>query len=320
MKILSIGSTHWVRLARSSALPVLLAAASVGCDEALEPGAKVDSFRVLAEQVDQPFARPGETVRLSSLSHDPEGRPVTWAWASCVNPPGADLDACLAEIAASPDPDAAVFAFGADQSTVELTIPSDALSSLPAPAKPAATVGVVSAACPGDLSLGEGIGGLPFRCQDPESGRDLELDEFVVGLKRITVRETDRNQNPIIERITFDGEEWPADEVKQVGHCDVSDFTYDDCPDTNKHQLDAQVAAESFERGTDEHGRAFDEQLVVQYYATEGIFENELKTGEESKNGWVARKAAAGRTLTLWFVARDNRGGVSWAERQVEVQ
>ena len=56
----------------------------LGCDEPLEPGAKVDSFRVLAERVDQPYAHPGETVQLSSLSFDPENRAVTWAWASCI--------------------------------------------------------------------------------------------------------------------------------------------------------------------------------------------------------------------------------------------
>jgi hypothetical protein len=34
----------------------------------------------------------------------------------------------------------------------------------------------------------------------------------------------------------------------------------------------------------------------------------------------VARKAALGQTLTLWFVVRDNRGGVTWAERRVDVR
>ncbi len=59
-------------------LPLLL----LGCDEALEPGSKVDSFRVLAEQADLPYAHPGETVQLTSLSHDPQGRGINWAWAS----------------------------------------------------------------------------------------------------------------------------------------------------------------------------------------------------------------------------------------------
>jgi hypothetical protein len=301
----------------SSALALALSLA--GCEEPLEPGTKVDSFRVLAEQVDQPFAHPGETVQLRSLSHDPEDRPVMWAWASCVNPASSDLEGCLEAIASLPEPDAAVFAFGLDRSEVELAIPEDAISSLPSPARAAASVGVVSAACPGELSLGQGPGGLPFRCLD-STGRDLELDEFIIGMKRISVRESDRNQNPLIATVEFDGEEWPVDEVKEVGFCNSTKFVFDDCPERERHDLNVLLAPESFERGTDEHGEPFEEQLVLQFYATEGIFEYELKTGREPENAWVARKAAAGQTLTLWFVARDNRGGVSWTDRQVRVR
>jgi hypothetical protein len=297
----------------------LLALAALACEEPLEPAAKVDSFRVLAEQADLPYARPGEDVQLSSLSYDPEGRPITWAWASCLNPSGSDLQGCLASIAESADPAAAVFALGEGQATATLTIPSDALSSLPAAVRPNASVGVVSVACPGDLSFDMGPGGLPFRCQEPATGRDLELDEFIVGIKRITVRETDRNQNPIITGITFDGADWPEDEVKEVGSCSTNKLDYSLCSDKNKHELAAQLSPESFERGTDEHGNDFEEQLVIQHYATEGIFENEVRIGKEPKNGWVARGRASGQLLTLWFVARDNRGGVTWAQRQVQV-
>lgn len=305
---------------RFASILSLAALGLTGCDEALEPGAKIDSFRVIAEQVDQPYAHPGESVHLSSLSHDPAGRPVTWAWASCVNPASSELDGCLATIAAGGDPQAAIFAMGEGQSEVDLAIPEDTISRLPAAAQPAATVGVVSVACPGNLSLGEGPGGLPFRCLDAGDGRSLELDEFIVGFKRVYVRNQDRNQNPVIAQVTFDGADWPADEIKQVGSCDSTKFVYGDCPEANKHDLNVAVAGESLERGNDEYGRAFEEQVVVQYYGTEGIFENEIKTAEDSKNGWVARKAASGQTLTLWFVVRDNRGGVTWTERRVAVQ
>ncbi|MES1187748.1 MAG: hypothetical protein ABUL60_28275 [Myxococcales bacterium] len=300
----------------ASLLPLLL----MGCDEAPEPGAKVDSFRVLAEQVDQPYAHPGETVKLSSLSFDPQQRPVTWAWASCVNPEESSLEGCIAKLNESPDPAGSVFAMGEGADSPELVIPADVLTGLPAQARTGANLGVVSVACPGDLSLGEGPGGLPFRCQEVGSGRDLGLDEFIAGIKRVTVRETDRNLNPVIARITFDGVDWPADEVKEVGFCNRNDFLYDLCPDKEKHHLAAVLTPESFESGKDELGHDFDEQLVVQYYATEGIFENEVRVGHDPKNGWVARKRASGQTLTLWFVARDNRGGVSWAERRVSVR
>jgi hypothetical protein len=298
----------------------LVSLLALGCEEPLEPGSKVDSLRVLAEQADLPYARPGEEVTLSSLAYDPEQRPITWAWASCVNPPSSDLVGCLSAIAESGDPDSAVFAMGLDQAQVTLTIPEDALESLPPAARAAAGVGVVSVACPGDLSFAAGPGGLPFRCQEPDSGRELQLDEFIVGLKRIAVRESDRNQNPVISGVTFDGADWPEDEIKEVGFCNTTKLDYGECPETEKHQIAVELAAESFERGRDEHGTAFEEQLVIQHFATEGLFENEFRLGESPKNGWVARKAASGQTLRLWLVARDNRGGVTWTERRARVR
>jgi hypothetical protein len=296
-------------------LPLL----SLGCDEQLEPGTKIDSFRVLAQQADTPYAHPGETVQLSTLSHDPAGRTITWAWASCVNPKSSDLPGCLAKIAENPEPEAAVFAFGADQASPALTIPNDVIEQLPSQARAGASVGLVSAACPGELSIGSGPGGLPFVCT--EEGRELGLDEFIVGIKRLTVRESDRNQNPVISGVTFDGTDWAEGDVKQIEKtCDTDEFTYDTCDDDSKHQIAIQMPEGTIESGQDELGGDFTEAVIAQYYATEGIFENEVKTASETKNGWVARKRAAGQLLTFWFVVRDNRGGVSWTTRQAQVQ
>jgi hypothetical protein len=298
-------------------LPLLL----LGCDEALEPGSKVDSFRVLAEQADLPYAHPGETVQLSSLSHDPQGRSINWAWASCVNPASSNLEGCLEKIAEAPDPASAVFAIGADLDAPQLVIPADVISSLPAAARGGASVGVVSVACPGELSLGTGPAGLPFVCKETGTGRDLGLGEFIAGVKRISVRESDRNQNPAISGVTFDGADWAEGEIKTIPRtCDDEKWDYVGCPDDTKHQLVIQLPEGTVESGKDELGEDFTEQVVVQYYATEGFFENEIKIAAQTKNGYVARKQAAGQLLTFWFVVRDNRGGVSWTSRQAQVQ
>lgn len=291
-----------------------------GCSDTLEPGSKVDSLRVLAQSVDLPYAHPGETVQLQALDFDPAGRSIHWAWASCVNPSDPSLQACLDRILEGSSLEDAVFASGEGVNAAELQIPDDVLEQLPEAARGFASVGVVSAACPGELSFETGAAGLPFRCHDPQAGRDLELDEFIVGIKRITVRETERNENPVISSVTFDGEQWQEDEVKEVGWCDRDDFEYDSCSDDEKHELAAVVSPESFESGTDELGDAFTEQVVLQFYATEGIFEDQTKRAESPQNGWVARKSASGQELRLWFVARDDRGGVAWAERRVRVR
>ena len=77
------------------------------------------------------------------------------------------------------------------------------------------------------------------------------------------MRETERNQNPAITGVTFDGANWPADEVKNVGFCNADDFLYGPCPADEKHQSAAVASPASFESGKDELGRDFTEQLVI---------------------------------------------------------
>jgi hypothetical protein len=293
-----------------------------GCAEPLDPASRVVSFRVLAQQVDAPFAAPGETVQVSTLSYDPQGRPVTWAWATCVNPSSSSVEGCVEKLAEESEATGMlpILAFGEGLDSLTLPIPADVLDTVPEVARPAAYVGVLSGACPGLLTLDQGPGGLPFRCVDAGSGEQLGLDEFVVGLKRVSLRTNDRNQNPSIANITFDGVDWPADEIKEIGYCDTADNDYQACASANKHELAAHVTPDSFETGTDEFGRAFEEQLIVQYFATEGIFENEIRIAAEPETGFVARRAASGQELRVWLLARDDRGGVSFTERSVQVR
>ena len=71
----------------------------LGCAADFDPGSRVNSFRVLGQEMDVPFAKPGETVNISSLSYDPQGRSVTWAWGACVNPDASTVEGCLNKIA-----------------------------------------------------------------------------------------------------------------------------------------------------------------------------------------------------------------------------
>ena len=307
-----------VALLEGAGLALTLVAGS-GCQADFDPGSRVTSLRVLTVQADQPFAAPGETVHLQSLSYDPAGRAITWAWATCVNPPASTVEGCLYRIAT----DAAAtgtplsFVTGRDMTTFDFTIPADALSGIPAGARAAAVVGVLNVACPGTLDLTANTESIPFACRD-ESGRALDLAEFVIGIKHVRIRETDRNQNPALARVTFDGADWPATEIKTVGHCDSDTNTFDDCT-ADKHDIAAVVTPPSFEAGTDEFGASFKEDLIAEYYATEGIFKDPVRIAQDPTTRWVARKSAAGRDLSLWFVVHDDRGGVTWDTRQVHV-
>lgn len=303
-------------------LAALAGSCLTACAEDFDPGSRVTTFRVLAVQADVPFAAPGQTVQLSALSHDPLERPITWAWAMCDQAADSSVTACVQRFSevsqAAGQP--AWLAFGAGQDTAAVTIPADALERLPPEARWQATVGVLSVACPGALEIDSADPKLPFRCTDSASGRELELDEYVIGVKRVSVRASDRNQNPVIERIEFDGEDWPAGEVKEVDACDTADNDYADCSGSSLNDVAAIVSSESFESGRDEFQRDYSEQLVIQHYSTEGIFESEVRVADDPMTGWVARSAASGSELSLWFVARDDRGGVSWTERRVRVR
>jgi hypothetical protein len=294
----------------------------LGCAAEFDPGARVNSFRVLGQQTDVPFAKPGETVSITSLSYDPQGRSVTWAWGACVNPEASTVEGCMNEIAAdaASSGSSAILAQGPELSSFSYTVPANALDSLPAAAKASAMVGILSIACPGDLSFEQESNSLPFSCKEAGTGRVFALDEYIVGLKRIQLRGTDRNQNPQIEQVLFDGQEWPETEVKQVIACDTDNNDYKPCADNTKHKIGARPTAASVESGRTEFGVDFTEQVIIEYYATEGVFENEIKIAAEPETGWAARKVASGKDLTLWMVVHDDRGGATWAERHVHVQ
>jgi hypothetical protein len=313
------------KLIAGSALALV---ALAGCGADFDPGSYVSSLRVLAIQSDKPYAAPGETVHFEATTYDPAGRTIEWAWLACENPASSSVDGCLVDIGESAlaTGELPLLASGPGIDAIDYTVPANALEGIPSEARPSVLSGVLSIACPGTLAFDpstlDGAGAsqpLPFRCTD-DSGVELGLHDAIVGVKRVYVRETDRNANPVIADITFDGEPWAEDDIKQVDACDTTDFTFDDCKGEGDHRLAVNVTPESFEAGVDEFGRDFTEQLVVQHYATEGIFEYEVRIAESPETRWVARQSASGQELRLWFVARDDRGGVTLAERRVLVR
>jgi hypothetical protein len=292
------------------ALAAAAAGAVAGCAE-FDPAARVNDLRVLAVRADAPYAAPGQMVHLEALAVDPAARPLTWGWALCVNPAGNTAPNCLQAI----DPATVVIEDG--KTTFDFTMPDDVVTSLPPDGSARASVGVAVAACPGDLALQTAA--VPFRCTDRATGRALETHEYVVGVKRIFARTTDKNENPVIDGITWDGVDWPASEMKEVVACDEEGNDYGACTQKEQHVIRVVVPGASVESGVDSFGAPFTEQVVVQFYASEGIFEYDSRLAADPWTGWVARRGAAGRDVDMWFVLRDDRGGVTWAERRVRV-
>ena len=86
---------------------LFVALLAVGCNDDPYPNkSEVNTVRILAVRADQPYAHPGETVKLDALVVD--GRtsppvPMTMWWFPllCVDPPGGQYYDCFDELAAS---------------------------------------------------------------------------------------------------------------------------------------------------------------------------------------------------------------------------
>jgi hypothetical protein len=294
-------------LALASLTPLVVA----GCAGDFDPAARVTDLRVLAVRADSPYAAALQTVHLEALAVDPAGRTVTWAWGLCINPASSSATSCLQSV------DHASIVVEENKTTFDFTLPGDVITSLPIDGAARASAGAIVVACPGELTLQTGA--VPLRCVDRATGRALATHEYVVGVKRVFARAVDKNDNPVIDGLTWDGVDWPAGEIKDVIPCDEPGNDYDACSQNEQHVIRVGIPASSIEKGRDSFGIPFDEQIVVQYFATEGIFEHEVTTADAPSSGWVARRSSAGRDVKMWFVVHDDRGGVSWMERTVRV-
>jgi hypothetical protein len=303
------------------------ALAPIGCGSDFDPASRVSDFRLIAVRADKPYAAPGERVELTTLSYEPFGRPITWGWATCVKPADTTASACLtkylddARAAGGLPP----LTMGTGLSSFGTTIPKDILDGVTAHGATNVLVGVLTVACPGTLesrdlsSVSPGV--LPFKCVEAGTNQELGYDRFAISVKRIYVKTSDRNQNPSVGTVTWDGLPWAEGDVKEVSPCKNDPaVAIDDCDSGEKHALSVEIPPDASESGTSEAGDPFHEDVVVQYYGTEGLFQFDARTAATPSTEWVARAAAAGKEQTLWFVVRENRGGVSWTSRRVRVR
>jgi hypothetical protein len=282
-----VNKTLWVSLS-------LLLGASVGCSGDFDPGSLVTKLRVLAVAADQAFALPGQTVNLEALAYDPKQRALSWGWGSCEALESTNAIDCLRQTSF------ARLQIGADRTQHTLTVPETSASYL----------GVVVVVCPGTIQAGS-TDTLPIACVDTE-GNALPLDEFEVGLKRIFVRDSGLNHNPQIQGVSLDGADWSEQAVPSATCKQQPCRAYAD----QKIVVRADGASE---QSVDLQGLPINEQAVVQFYATGGEFDDDVKLASDADNQWRARAEDAGKRITFWFVVRDDRGGVSWIERTLQV-
>lgn len=273
------------------------------CGADFESSSQVSKLRLLALRADAPFAKPEQTVELVPLLADPETRPISWAFATCTDPAASTTEACLSDL------DAPFSPFYPQDGVLVVEVGNESQYTR------SQVLGVAVVACPGTIEAGQ-TENIPVRCRD-EDGALLPIERFDVGVKRIFVRARDQNANPSIEALTFDGEPWDESFVPEVEGCDVKQTDdIDECPSELHHRIGVKTSAA--ERGVDERSAPFEEQQVVQAYTTQGVFDFEVRIASDAANSFAALRGED--VSTLWFVVRDDRGGVDWVTRQVQVR
>ncbi|MET0343313.1 MAG: hypothetical protein ABW252_20050 [Polyangiales bacterium] len=271
----------------------LLASLAAACADDFDPPSRVIDLRLLAVQADQPFALPGSDVNLRALALDPEGRALSFGWGTCIDAESSLALDCLRAT-----------------SFESLVIGAEREHVLRMPETDAAFVGVVVVACPGRIVRGD-TEGIPLACVDA-GGEALPLSQFEVGVKRVYVRQPAQNQNPVIGEVLWDGVPWPEGEIKNETCTAIKGDT---CAKWLEHAVEVRAPG-AVEQSVDREGLPITEQVVAQYYATAGEFEADARVIERAATTWIAKPADRGRVL-LWFVVRDDRGGVAWTTREL---
>jgi hypothetical protein len=298
---------------------------AAACGQQFEPVSSVSGTRILAVQGAPAYAAPGDKVSLEALTVDTLGRKLSMGWTTCTLPTSSVVNGCFAKIAedvrAGKPP---VFTTGDGLTKYDFTVPADVLAQVPDEARSNAMIGVVTVACPGTIDVGDPATwqptALPVRCLDA-AGTPLPDDGYVISVKRIYLRDKDRNQNPVIAQVTWDGADWPENETRELVACSNDSSQYADCAGSpTKPKIAVHATPASVERGTDQFGTSFTEEVIAQYYVTLGSFEFEVRTWDSPETTLAMRSSARGVTQTLWMVVRDDRGGVAWTTRQVTVK
>lgn len=327
-----------------------------------DPKSKVDSVRLFAARADKPYAKPGETVTLDVLAYDGRANPTRpmkhyFLPFVCLNPINDSYYGCFlpgvlgpTDGGVLPRPDdagarvptsgegSASFLAGVEDGT-DLTPflvqgtrfsyvvpPSAVVARTETPDEPYGVTIVFTVACAGrvvfkrpQITTRQQV---PLACVD-EDGATLPASEYVIGIHRVYAYDQKSNENPVLERLTFDGK--PVDPAVgiEIDRCLLTNRA--DCPE---HLLDTVVPEASWQlqdgvkTSTGEPAR---EQLWVDYYTTIGEVESarliyDVTTGRVPESGGKLYGDSTVGRGTLFAILHDNRGGVAWTHVPITIK
>lgn len=161
---------------------------------------------------------------------------------------------------------------------------------------------------------------MPLGCFD-DQGNKLGADDFVLGFSRVYAYDTQTNTNPVVSGVTWEGAPVNLATGVVVDHCTTEKV--EDCP---KKKVAVLVTPESQEARPGESSDNLNERLYATYYVTDGKLGSEVRILYEINQGAVpdsynefqAPKAVG--LQHMWIIARDNRGGATWVDFNVDVR
>ncbi|MGC4064777.1 MAG: hypothetical protein QM784_09065 [Polyangiaceae bacterium] len=367
---------------RSTLLVVPAAAMAVACNDVSWPDPQyIDSLRVLAVKGEPPALAPNQATELSLLCADGHGGPeadptcdIETAWfAECDNPTRNDPQKCfdtyrswgkkLSPTVSDTPPEEWPhgFSFGPrmqfqapeDILKYELEVPGQAADQAADEAsREKLRYGnsyVYFAACAGKLVAEPDVDErLPVSCVDPDSGKRLGQDRFVVGITTLYSYEGITTKNPELVDTRFvdsrldaplsveacsDADECPTGFACSENHVCLPSVS----PCNEKTQQSCEWHC--FQFGvTDESYRLFrsdgvalrspTKALWVEYFTNAGVFPDDdgfalpppAANDSSRRNPCIFWRAPPNATdnAHLWVVVRDDRGGVAtWDQRVI---
>jgi len=285
----------------------------------------VCGIAVSTVQADPPEVRPGEGTTLRVLFADPkgDGREVTIAWLTCKGLLTPDVttedieeieDIC--EIAWLPQIRTA--SQGGDEYGT-LMVPMDFLDDLPE-GEESLTITAITLLCAG--------GEIPFLTG--EEGSDIAtIEDMCVGGESIAAFKTfeisgsdsdsEPNSNPEIESFYFDGEILLPDAAG--GHGLHECASADGCREAVRiHAYFTEDSYQSYTQLVFGEETSTEERTYVSWFVTGGQFDKNRSGTKQAPGPYRAEwmPPREGGEFTLWAVAHDVRGGVSWEIYEVE--
>lgn len=302
------------------------------------PENEITSVRVIAIRADKPYAAPGDTVNLDVLAFDgrkekPNPMRVFWIPTVCTDPPGGAPYECYPAFSSAFPRGTDLTPHLKEGTSFSLQVPTDVLG----PSEPMGPPGlggatffkplvVFAIACAGHVEYigarGQGPQAVPFGCFDAEN-KELGPENFIFAFSRFFVFPMLPNSNPVIESLTFDGENVDVSAGITMKHCTSSAIE--------------QCAAKPFDLSVPESNQELDpsyrtvdggigkERILVDYFITGGQINAtrllyDPESGKVKKSEADLRAPLAKGEEMLFAVVRDNRGGIAWSQIPLHVQ